>query len=348
MAKLGFKTLVSYDTEQSADSVEWCPHEGCQNIFVCGTYQLERDDATSTANREGRILLHKYDADGPDPLVLLQTVERKAVLDQKWNPVYTDRLAVAGADGTVAVYRLDVSEEPRLELQTSATLRGDEADDRNILALALDWSSDGKRLVATDSHGCVEVLSFGDMALLPIHSWKGHGFEAWTCTFSQHHEDVVYSGGDDTFLCAYDIRCPKEPVLKTKNKSHTAGVTSLLSPKYKDHALLTGSYDEMIRIFDDRQLKHNVAEHGLNGGVWRLRSNPHGHPERILCACMYHNFSVVELKTNDTFELIGEYEEHESICYGCDWQRIESKENVRNVIATCSFYDHKLCVVEVS
>ncbi|XP_058125422.1 diphthine methyltransferase [Anopheles ziemanni] len=348
MVQLGFKTLVSYDTEQSADSVEWCPHEGWQNIFVCGTYQLERDDATSTANREGRILLHKYDADGPEPLVLLQTIQRKAVLDQKWNPIYTDRLAVAGADGSVAVYRLDLAEDPRLELQSSAILRGEETDGRNILALALEWSSDGKRLVATDSHGCVEVFSFGDTALLPIHNWKGHGFEAWTCTFSQHHEDVVYSGGDDTFLCAYDIRCPKEPVLKTKNKSHTAGVTSLLSPKHKDHALLTGSYDEMIRIFDDRQLKHNVAEHGLNGGVWRLRSNPQGHPERILCACMYHNFSVVELTTNGTFELIGEYGEHESICYGCDWQRIESKENVRNIIATCSFYDHKLCVVEVS
>lgn len=36
--------LDSYDTEFSADSVEWCPHEPNQGFFVCGTYQLKENE----------------------------------------------------------------------------------------------------------------------------------------------------------------------------------------------------------------------------------------------------------------------------------------------------------------
>lgn len=36
-------TLFKFDTEFSADSVEWCPHEPNLNVFVCGTYQLNKN-----------------------------------------------------------------------------------------------------------------------------------------------------------------------------------------------------------------------------------------------------------------------------------------------------------------
>lgn len=36
----GISTLCKYDTELSADSVEWCPHTPYRNFFVCGNYQL--------------------------------------------------------------------------------------------------------------------------------------------------------------------------------------------------------------------------------------------------------------------------------------------------------------------
>uniref|UniRef100_A0A182N748 MYND-type domain-containing protein n=1 Tax=Anopheles dirus TaxID=7168 RepID=A0A182N748_9DIPT len=345
MVKLSIKTIATHDTDQSADSVEWCPQEGWEHLFVCGTYQLERDEHLSSANRMGRILLHHFDAETEgDPLSLLQTVERSAVLDQKWNPIVKNSLAVAGADGAVCIYGLEqtADHKPRLEEQKTSTLLGDETDERNLLALALDWSSDGKRLVVSDSHGCVELFTV-ECGLQSVHSWKAHGFEAWTCAFSRHDENVIFSGGDDCMLCVHDIRCPSQPITKAKNKSHSAGVTSLLSFAQRDHVLLTGSYDENIRFFDERQLKGSISELALQGGVWRLRSNPHGEPDRILCACMYHNFSVVQLLPDDTFELVGEYGEHESICYGCDWQQVKTSVRPgKRVIATCSFYDHKL------
>jgi len=38
-------TAVPYDTLWPADTVEFCPHPAAQDIFVCGTYQL--DEASS-------------------------------------------------------------------------------------------------------------------------------------------------------------------------------------------------------------------------------------------------------------------------------------------------------------
>lgn len=37
-------TLFKYDTEYSADSVEWCPHSPYKNYFVCGNYQLAENE----------------------------------------------------------------------------------------------------------------------------------------------------------------------------------------------------------------------------------------------------------------------------------------------------------------
>jgi diphthamide biosynthesis protein 7 len=34
------QSLATTDTIYSADSIEWCPHPGSEDIFVCGTYQV--------------------------------------------------------------------------------------------------------------------------------------------------------------------------------------------------------------------------------------------------------------------------------------------------------------------
>ena len=38
------RPLHQYDTEYSADAVEWCPLEGYQHVMLCGTYQLAPQD----------------------------------------------------------------------------------------------------------------------------------------------------------------------------------------------------------------------------------------------------------------------------------------------------------------
>lgn len=36
------RNLQVFDTELSADTVEWCPVPASNNILVCGTYQLQK------------------------------------------------------------------------------------------------------------------------------------------------------------------------------------------------------------------------------------------------------------------------------------------------------------------
>lgn len=34
------KALATFDTEYTADSIEFCPHPGKEKYFTCGTYQV--------------------------------------------------------------------------------------------------------------------------------------------------------------------------------------------------------------------------------------------------------------------------------------------------------------------
>jgi diphthamide biosynthesis protein 7 len=115
----------------------------------------------------------------------------------------------------------------------------------------------------------------------------------------------------------------------------------LLSLQNHQYSLITGSYDENLRIFDTRSIKNSLNEINLGGGIWRIKSDPLN-VSNVLCACMYHNFSIVSL---ESLEILSEYNEHESICYGCDWSFLRG--SVDQFIATCSFYDHKLCLSKV-
>lgn len=134
-----------------------------------------------------------------------------------------------------------------------------------------------------------------------------------------------------------------------KNKSHGAGVTTLLSFPDHEYKLATGSYDEIFRIFDTRQLKQSLNEINLNGGIWRIKPNRMRN-DLLICANMYHNFSVLQFdETLTNLNIIGEYFEHESICYGCDWSNVGHSNKNTFYFTTCSMYDHKLnlCAIEI-
>ena len=45
--------ILELDTELTADAVEWCPHEGAQELLACGTYQL----VEGTGERVGKLHL---------------------------------------------------------------------------------------------------------------------------------------------------------------------------------------------------------------------------------------------------------------------------------------------------
>lgn len=338
-------TIHTIDTVYSADSVEWCPHANYQDLFVCGTYQLEdttqqeegQSQFDTKCKRKGRIYLFRFKT-SDESLTEVFQIETNAILDQKWHPKEL-LLATADSKGLITLYKL---EQDRLTPVTELKLESEEDD---LLALSLDWNNDGTKLIVSDSKGGINIINVTGSHLQLLHNQTCvHCFEAWTTIFDRFNPYLLYTGGDDTFLNCYDTRLDlTSPTFKWKNKSHGAGVTSLLSGSHIENSLVTGSYDERLRFFDTRQPKLSVFEINLGGGIWRIKQNPESVND-LLTANMYHNFTVLEQST-EKFSVVGSYFEHKSICYGADWCPMDVGKGF-TYFASCSFYDHKLCVAK--
>lgn len=163
--------------------------------------------------------------------------------------------------------------------------------------------------------------------------WKAHDFEAWISSFNQHNSDTVFSGGDDSLFKVWDLR--SDMTTAVASKAHESGVTSISSHPTKENILVTGSYDEMIRVWDNRSYKAPISSINTGGGVWRLKWKPDG--AYLLSACMYNGFHIYNFES-ETLCHVEEYKGHKSIAYGADWSGIRSLSG--DIIGTCSFYDH--------
>lgn len=110
------QVLQAVDTEFTADSVEWCPVEGCQHLMACGTYQLRTPEDQPTLNvsepqvRLGRLYLYSFNEDNTSkPLVEVQRRDSSAILDMKWCHIPVSGhilLGLANAAGSVELLRL--------------------------------------------------------------------------------------------------------------------------------------------------------------------------------------------------------------------------------------------------
>ncbi|XP_069691280.1 diphthine methyltransferase [Periplaneta americana] len=390
------ETLHIWDTEYSADSVEWCPVTQYQNIFVCGTYQLaenklseiENDESNISANHEtsgdtatskshnrlGRLYL--FAIDSSKGLNLLQSLEMPAILDTKWCHCEINGkilLAVANAVGDVELYELCTGRDNasewhscKLDLLCKHSIIQDVSSE--TLALSLDWSTARNKIgdagrdpaiTVSDSTGHISVLKLTDFSLEKTQYWKAHEFEAWITAFDYWNPSLVYTGGDDCRFHVYDLRAGTRHPMST-SRVHEAGVTSLHSNAVLENILASGSYDENLRIWDTRHMKRPQFHTSLKGGVWRLKWDPHRW-QHLVAACMHGGFCVVDCNDNTNPPVIvATYGEHQSLAYGSDWCHLISDEvprfvhngslegNDTTILATCSFYDHKLCVSAIN
>lgn len=271
-------------------------------------------------------------------------IETAAILDTKWYTIGNRCfLVAASALGEIQIFEL---KEDRLHPIKSVNLNTNNAE--NVLTLAIDVRSmhcmtHRENLLASDSRGMVSLLTIGQGDLVLERSWQAHSFEAWTCAFDKWNPHIIYTGGDDMLFNIWDTRAA-EVQQTSKHRMHNAGVTSFLC--FSENLLLSGSYDEKLRIFDKRSWKQPLADLDLGGGIWRIKSSKFNR-NMLLCACMYKNFSVCKINEDlNGLDLVAEYNEHESICYGADWSPNQLC-NGGQVMITCSFYDKRLCVSSV-
>ncbi|XP_048669212.1 diphthine methyltransferase isoform X2 [Marmota marmota marmota] len=302
--------LQAVDTEFTADSVEWCPLEGCRHLLACGTYQLRRPDAASGSKggleveephvRLGRLYLYSFNEDNStSSLAEVQRRDTAAILDMKWChiPVAGSALlGLADASGSIQLLRLGGSEKSSSLLQPVSSVILEE----QCLALSLDWST-GKsgrasdqplKIISSNSKGQLHFLKVNEAGpgLQHVASWQAHHFEAWIAAFNYWQTEVVYSGGDDGLLKGWDTRMPAVSIL-TSNR-HSMGVCSIQSSPHREHILATGSYDEHVLLWDTRSMKQPWADVPVQGGVWRLKWHPFHH-HLLLVACMHSGFRIL-------------------------------------------------------
>ncbi|KAL7836824.1 hypothetical protein AOLI_G00281080 [Acnodon oligacanthus] len=326
------RSLQVFDTELSADSVEWCPINQWSRFLACGTYQLQKDEGkagveSTTPSRTGRLYLFQFHSQGgfTPPLTEIQRIDTPAILDLKWCHVPVSErpvLGMATANGEIQLHTLiDAQQGSCLERVMSTELGPDR------LALSMDWStgrgeSNDTRLVSSDSTGSLTVLSLGEASLNAISQWKAHDFEAWISAFSYWDTQLVYSGGDDCKLKGWDLRLgPSSPTFTCKR--HSMGVCSIHSNPHREHILATGSYDENVLLWDGRNMRQPLSETAVGGGVWRLKWHP-TQEHLLLAACMHNDFHILHCQQamdgNDRpCPILASYILHNSLAYGADW-----------------------------
>ncbi|XP_049572418.1 diphthine methyltransferase isoform X1 [Syngnathus scovelli] len=327
------RSLQVFDTELSADTVEWCPVSHCNRFLACGTYQLQKGKGEEDAapSRTGRLYLFEYQREAlSPPLTELQRIETPAILDLKWCHMPVSEkviLGLAAATGELQLYALADCQKGSSNLQTLSNMDLGAGQ----LALSLDWStgrmdsSSDVRVVCSDSAGCVSVLSLDEGALMTLAQWKAHDFEAWISAFSYWDTQLIYSGGDDSKFKGWDLRSgPSSPTFVSKR--HSMGVCSIHSNPHREHILATGSYDEKVLLWDGRNMREPFSENLLGGGVWRLKWHP-THQHLLLAACMHNDFHILHCQqamesNKETCPVVASYILHNSLAYGADWSRL--------------------------
>ncbi|KAH9513181.1 Diphthine methyltransferase [Bulinus truncatus] len=355
------------DTHLNADSVEFCPYDGLQQILICGTYKLDENNSTdmSSSNeqteevktenssskqvRNGGFLIFKLvfdEASGPS-LHKCQNVNMCGVLDIKWPQTLIQDDAVFGlvdAEGFVQILRLhpdNFSVETLAKCELS----------KSSLGLSLGWTGlncRGDMLSASDSLGYVTVFNV-NKEISQVSAWKAHDYEAWITAFDNFNPNVVYSGGDDAKLKVWDIRDLSKHTFCINR--HKMGVCSIQSHPFTEHIVATGSYDENLFIWDDRNFTKPLNCVALGGGIWRIKWDPF-FGNSILTATMYNGAHIVNCREMDKeLSVSVSYQDH-NLTYGADWCRLKTEESSDSLkikaeekcffVSTCSFYDHSL------
>lgn len=215
------------------------------------------------------------------------------------------------------------------------------------MCLCLDWNPSATSITVGLSDGSVSIVSLLESQLTTVQEWRAHDFELWATSFDIHQPHLVYTGSDDCKFSCWDLRDDPSNLVFQNIKAHKMGVCCITKSPNDANILLTGSYDEHLRLWDIRSISRPINESSicLGGGVWRIKHHP-SIPGLVLTACMHNGFAVV--KTNgEKAEIIETYEKHGSLAYGADWQSGElyAGEKRKNaVVATCSFYDRLLRV----
>lgn len=212
------------------------------------------------------------------------------------------------------------------------------------MCLFLDWNPTATSISVGLSDGSVSITTLAESRIEILQEWKAHDFELWTTCFDIHQPQLVYTGSDDCKFSCWDMRDNPSGMVFQNSKVHKMGVCCIAKSPTDQNTILTGSYDEYLRVWDLRCISRPVNETSvcLGGGVWRIKHHPFV-SGLVLAACMHNGFAIVKIG-DEKSEVAEAYSQHGSLAYGADWQRAKLLPGGSTIAATCSFYDKLLRV----
>ena len=321
-----------------------------------------------------------------------------AAFDLHFHPRDPTLFAIAGSSGCVALFKVSGEEETITELWTLPV-----HEDTSIPVLFLAWTpqdwftqekADGFAVTFSDGQTTVFGTTSGDITeqekITEVGTFKAREtIEVWFVAMDVYPKSPFLFTGDD-FGSLHTRRFTLEnpdansgngdedeqsilpAVLLDHNdraQHHTAGVTSILPlplPLFEDAPILiTGSYDEHLRVYHATRKGAVLAELCLGGGVWRLQglgventaflsgSGPQEWRILLLASCMHGGTRVVRI-TGDgqsqwNIEIVAEFTEHESMNYASDvWKGDQSRKASELLCLSSSFYDRRVCLWRVN
>ncbi|BFZ54672.1 hypothetical protein PYCC9005_001709 [Savitreella phatthalungensis] len=343
--------LAEASTPHPADVVLFLPTTD-GTWLVVGTYLLDE----RSRSRTGGLCVFLYAAPS---LTVQRQVSCDAVLDVKivQNTHTHTTLAVAHATGVITVWHLSI---PKVGSESQVGLVkvgewqvADQGDTENLVLSVQVLSRDRDFYVlSTHSKGDAAVSRLrldGDVqiAVKVVARLRAAELECWIGAMASVEGGgvAVWAGSDDASLCRWTL--PEVDVVETidgdgfaipewrNSKLHGAGVVAIrpfwegFSPTTASGTqrtdpvwLMTGSYDDHLRLVSAASPGRAVASIKLPGGVWRIVPLPtsvEGSTDVLVC-CMYGGAAIVRLLHDAlSFELLTTFDRHDSIVYGGDF-----------------------------
>lgn len=316
------RTVATWDAGGGVDAIEFFPSQpDSAPTAAVATYSLGADGV-----RSGSVAALRLDAGAGKLVEDARTPPGlPAVLDVRVTSIGGESIVVAAcADGTLRGLRRDAGGVGGMvELWKWAV--GGEGE---VLLTAVDVCVEGEvaTAVVPDSRGCLHVVRFSAKGCESVaRVEEAHVESAWAGLFGgdEWPGGIIYSGGDDAALAGWDMRAGGASAFRLRKAHDGVGVTSLLVPRGRGRAnLLTGGYDDFLRLWDVRSMRRCVSEIGCGGGVWRIKEGYRVGGESgslLLAGCMYDGFKAVVLGKDDTLEVVSAYRAHGSLAYGTAW-----------------------------
>lgn len=355
--------------------IEVCPWD--TSIVAIGTYLLHNssENAEELSGqpqiRTGTLEIYRIASDQNSIHHFYSQPCDYAILDLHFHPLsHGDCSSIWTANSTGSLTRHELAPFHEDTSRTNGITKSWIYDLRDHYILALSFTfhpKDPDVLGVTFSDGSVvlykiSLLSDTGDASVEASASKvfKHDLEAWTMSFD-FHSNRLFSGGDDAVLqCSIvgmketlgsDAEHKVQASLVWKNrKIHGAGVVAILP--LDERLILTGSYDDHVRVLNIERAPKMLEEQNLEGGVWRLKLM-NSHKDKtvayydVLASCMHAGVRIVRITVPENgvprIEILAKFEEHASMNYGSDFVVSKNDRHEYTILST-SFYDKKLCL----